>query len=85
MYTIAAISQKKKFHMNGFIKSLEITEDAAEVFCHLQHFHPRRRFELKKWTTNSEEVSAAIPEDLKSIRKTHQIEVEHHMELFSEL
>ena len=63
--------------MDDFIKSVETPEEAIEVFNQLQPLLSRHGFELKKWISNNDAVIKTIPEDLKSISKTKQIEVEH--------
>ena len=61
--------------MDDFIKSVETLEEANEVFNQLQLLLSQHGFELKKWISNSDVVTVAIPEDLKSISKTMQVEV----------
>ena len=66
--------------MDDFIKSIETPEEAIKVFKQLQPLLSKHGFELKKWITNSEVVANAIPEDLRSISKTKQVEVEPSQE-----
>ena len=62
--------------MDDFIKSVETPEEAIEVFNQLQPLLSPHGFELKKWISNNDAVIEAIPEDLKSISNTKQVEVE---------
>ena len=62
--------------MDDFIKSVETPEEAIQVFNQLQPLLSQHGFELKKWISNNDEVTEAIPEDLKSISNTKQVEVE---------
>ena len=62
--------------MDDFIKSVETPEEAIKVFKQLQPLLSKHGFELKKWITNSDVVTNAIPEDLRSVNKTKQVEVE---------
>ena len=66
--------------MDDFIKSVETPEEAIEVFNQLQLPLSRHGFELKKWISNNDAVTKAIPEDLKSISNTKQVEVEPNKE-----
>ena len=66
--------------MDDFIKSVETPEEAIKVFKQLQPLLSKHGFELKKWITNSDPVTNAIPEDLRSISKTKQVEVEPSQE-----
>ena len=52
--------------MDDLIKSLETPEEALEVFNQLQFFLSQHGFELKKWISNNDAVTEAIPEELKS-------------------
>ena len=61
--------------MDDFIKSVETPEEAIKVFKQLQPLLSKPGFELKKWITNSDVVTNAIPEDLRSISNT-KVEVE---------
>ena len=45
-----------------------------------QPFFSQRGFELKKWICNNDEVSAGIPQDLKSTSHTQQVEMESNTE-----
>ena len=80
MYPIAAKAIQNNFYMDDFIKSLETPEEAIEVFNKLQPLLSQHGFELKKWISNSDEVTEAIREDLKSISNTKQVEVEPNAE-----
>ena len=84
-YTIAAKAIQTNFYMDDFIKSVETPEEAIEVFNHLQPLLPQHGFERKKWISNNDAVTKAIPEDLKSISNTKQVEVEPNTEGSSEL
>ena len=75
-YPIAAKAIQNNFYMDDFIKSVEIPEEAIEVFNQLQPLPSQHGFELKKWISNNDAVTEAIPEDLKSISNTKQVEVE---------
>ena len=57
-----------------------MTEEAIKVFKQLQPLLSKHGFELKKWIANSDVVTNAIPEDLRSISKTKQVEVEPSQE-----
>ena len=61
--------------MDDFIKSVETPEEAIEVFNQLQPLLSQHE-ELKKWISNDDAFTEAIPEDLKSISNTKQVEVE---------
>ena len=78
-YPIAAKAIRNNFYMDDFIKSVETPEEAI-VFNQLQHLLLRNGFELKKAISNNDAVTEAIPEDLKSISKTKQVEVEPNTE-----
>ena len=80
MYPIAEKAIENNFYMDDFIKSLETPEEAIEVFNQLQPLLSQHGFELKKWISNNDEVTEAIPEDLKSISNTKQVEVEPNAE-----
>ena len=71
--------------MDDFIKSVETPEEAIEVFNQLQPLLSRHGLELKKWISNSDAVTKATPEDLKSISNTKQVEVEPNTKGFSVL
>ena len=73
---IAAKAIQYNFYMDDFINSVETPEEAIEVFNQQQPLLSHHRFELKKWISNNDAVTEAIPEDLKSISNTKQAEVE---------
>ena len=75
-FPIAAKAIQNNFYMDDFIKSVETPEEAINVFKQLQPLLSKHGFELKKWITNSDVVTNAIPEDLRSISNTKQVEVE---------
>ena len=75
-YPIPAKAIQTNFYMDDFIKSVETPEEAIEVSNQLQLLLSQHGFELKKWISNNDAVTRAIPEDLKSISKTKQVEVE---------
>ena len=75
-YPIAAKAIKNNFYMDDFIKSVETPEEAIEIFNQLQPLLSQHGFELKKWISNDDAVTEAIPEGLKSISNTKQVEVE---------
>ena len=79
-YPIAAKAIQNNFYMDDFIKSVETPEEAIKVFNQLQPLLSQHGFELKKWISNNDAVTEAIPEDLKSISNTKQVEVEPHTE-----
>ena len=54
--------------------------EAIEVFDQLQPLLSQPGFELKKWISNNDAVTGAIPEDLKSISNMKQVEVETNVE-----
>ena len=85
MYPIAAKAMQNNFYMDDFIKSVETDEEAVEVFNQLQPLLSQHGLELKKWISNNDEVTEAIPEDLKSISNTKQVEVEPNAEVSSVL
>ena len=58
-------------------------EEAIEIFNQLQPLLSQHGVELKTWISNK--VTEAIPEDLKSISNTKQVEVEPNTEGFSVL
>ena len=80
MYPISAKAIQNDFYMDDFIKSVETPEEAIEVFNQLQPLLSQHGFELKKWISNNDEVTEAIPEDLKWISNTKQVEVEPNAE-----
>ena len=79
-YPIATKAIQNDFYMDDFINSVETPEEAIEVFNQLQPLLSRHGFELKKWISNNDSVTKAIPEDLKSISNTKQVEVEPNTE-----
>ena len=79
-FPIAAKTIQNNFYMDDFIKSVETPEEAIKVFKQLQPLLSKHGFELKKWIANSGVVTNAIPEDLRSISKTKQVEVEPSQE-----
>ena len=62
--------------MDDFNKSVETPEEAIEVFNQLQPLLSQHVFKLKKWISNNDADTEAIPEDLKSISNTKQAEIE---------
>ena len=66
----------KNFFLDDFIKSVETLQQAIEVFNQLQILLSQHGFKLKKWISNNEAVTEAIPEDLKSISNTKQVQLE---------
>ena len=66
--------------MDDFIRSVKNPEEAIEVFNELQPLLSQYGFELRKWISNNDAVTKAIPEDLKSISNTEQVEVEPNTE-----
>ena len=66
--------------MDDFVKSVGTPEEAIKVFKQLQPLLSKHGFELKKLITNSDTVTIAIPEDLRSTSKTKQVEVEPNQE-----
>ena len=79
-YPIATKAIQNNFYMDDFCKSVETPEEAIEVFNLLQLLLSQHGFELKKWISNNDAVTEAIPEDLKSISNTKQVEVEPNTE-----
>ena len=75
-FPIAAKTIQNDFYVDDFIKSVETPEEAIKVFEQLQPLLSKPGFELKKWITNSDMVTNAIPEDLRSISNIKQVEVE---------
>ena len=71
-FTIAAKTIQNNFYMDDFIKSVETPEEAIKVFNQLQPLLSENGYELKKWITNSDRVTNAIREDLRSINNTKQ-------------
>ena len=66
--------------MDDFIKPVKTPKEADEVFDQLQPLLSQNGFELKKWISKNDAVTEAIPEDLKSISNTKQVEVEPNTE-----
>ena len=66
--------------MVDFIESVETTEEDIEVFNQLQPPLLHHGFRMKKWISNNEAVTEAIPEDLKSASSTKQVEVQPNTE-----
>ena len=79
-YPIAIKAIQNNFYSDDFIKSVENPEEAIEVFNQLQPLLSQHGFELKKWISNNDAVTEAIPDDLKSISNTTQVEVEPNTE-----
>ena len=79
-YPIAAKAIRNNFYMDDFIKSIETPEEAIEVLNQLQPLLSRQGIELKRWIINNDAVTETIPQDLKSISKTKQVEVEPNTE-----
>ena len=78
-YLIAKAIQNN-FYKDDFIKSVETIEEAIELFNQLQTLLSQHGFEKKKWISNNDAITKAIPEDLKSISNTKQVEVEPNTE-----
>ena len=66
-FPIAAKTIQNHFYMDDFIKSVKTPEEAINVFKQLQPLLSKHEFEVKKWIINSDVVTNAIPEDLRSI------------------
>ena len=66
--------------MDDFIKSVDLPEEATEIFNQLHPLLPQYEFELRKRICKNDAVTEAIPEDLKSISNTKQVEVEPNTE-----
>ena len=81
-YPIAAKAIQNNFYMDDFIKSVETREEAVQVFNHLRPLLSKHGFELKKWISNNDAVTEAIPENLNSISYTKQVELEPNTEGF---
>ena len=64
--------------MDDFIQSLETLDEIVEVFNQLHSLILHSGFDLKKWIINNDAVSEAIPEDMKSVGKTKQVEVQYN-------
>ena len=76
MYPIAEKELQNNFYFEDLIKSVETLEEAIEIFSQLRHLLSQKRFELKKWISNTDEVSEAIPVDLKSTSNRKQVDGE---------
>ena len=74
-FRIAAKAIHNNFYMDDLIKSVETAEEGIEVFNQLKPLLSNHGFELKKWISNNDEVNAVIPEGLKSISNTKQVDV----------
>ena len=79
-YPTATKAIQSNFYMDDFIKSVETPEEAIQVFNQLQLLLSRLGFELRKWIGNNDAVTKAIPENLKSISNTKQVDVEPNTE-----
>ena len=79
-YPISTKAIQNNFYMDDFIKSVKTPEEAIEVFDQLQPLLSPHGFELKKWISNNDAVTKAIPEDLKSINNANEVEVESNTE-----
>ena len=79
-YPIAAKAIQNNFYMDDFIKSVETTEKAIQVFSQIQPLLSQHGFQMKKWISNNDAVTEAIQEDLKSISNTKQVEFEPNTE-----
>ena len=75
-FPIAAKAIHNNFYMDDLIKLVETAEEGIEVSNQLQPLLSKHAFELKKWISNNNEVNTVIPEGLKSISKTKQVDVE---------
>ena len=75
-YPIAAKAILNNFHMDYFIKSVETSEEAIEVFSQLQLLLSKHGFELRNWISKNDAVTKAISEYLKSYSNIKQNEVE---------
>ena len=75
-FPIAAKTIQNNFYMDDFIKAVESPQEAINVFKQLQPLLSKYGFELEKWISNSDVVTNAIPEDLRSISDTKQVELE---------
>ena len=65
--------------MVDFIKPLETSDYAIEVFNQLTHLLQKHANELANWTSNNQAVLEEIPEDLNLISNTKQVDVERIM------
>ncbi|XP_075243707.1 uncharacterized protein LOC142337959 [Convolutriloba macropyga] len=84
-FPIAAKAIHNNFYMDDLNKSVETTEEGIELFNQLQPLLSKHGFELKKWISNKDDVNAVIPEDLKSISNTKQVDIEPNAERSSVL
>ena len=75
-YPTVAKAIQNNIYMDDFIKLVETAEESIEVFNQQQPLISQYGFEVKKWISNNDAVTKAIPEDLKSISNTKQVEVE---------
>ena len=73
-YPIAAKAVQNDFYMDNFFKSAKTPDEAIEVFNQLQPLVSQHGLELKKWISNNDAVTQAIPEDLKSISNRKLVE-----------
>ena len=80
MYPIAAKAIQNNFYMDDFIESVETAEEAIEVFSQLRHLLSQNVFDRRKWISNSDKFSEAIPVDMKSISNTKQVEMKPNTE-----
>ena len=76
IYPIDAKAKQNNFYTVNFIKSVETPEEAIEVFSQLRHLLSQHEFELKRWISNRDEDSEAIPVYLKLIKNTKQVEIQ---------
>ena len=79
-YPIAAKETQNNFYMDDVIKSVETHEEAVEVFNQLRPLFSKHGFELKKWISNNDAFTEAIPKNLKSISNTKQVKCEPNTE-----
>ena len=79
-YPIAAKAIPNNFYIDDFIKSVETPGEPIEFFNQLQPFLSQHGFELKKWISNNDAVTKAIPANLNSISNTKQVEAESNTE-----
>ena len=79
-YPIAALEKQNNFYMDDFIKSVGTPKEAIEVFNQIQHLFSQHGFELKEWISNNDAVTEAIPEEMKSISNSKQVELEPNTE-----
>ena len=67
--------------LNGrFHQIIKNLKEAIDVFNQLHPLFSRQGFELKKWISNNDAVTEAIPGDLQSISITKQVEMEPNTE-----